>query len=301
MHLTLETTTNTLLHSALVQTPVSRLEAKRGSGEHLVLELLRDGVPWQAPGGCQFVFVVKAPGVFAGDALASASAFTLDPAAGRYEAAITYEVAALDQRLLIGAERENSHITLQAEVAWLRPSMGSWRRSQTVELVLHNNVWRGSEASPALPSGSLLRPIVKSIAQEVENKHPTANTLLDVTGLSFPVEAGKRYGFRFFIPYTAAATTTGSRWTINGPAFSALSYRSQYTLTATTETTNNLSAYNAPANANATSLLVGNVAIIEGVVAPTASGNVIARFASEVANSSIKALPGAHVTHYEMP
>ena len=133
---------------------------------------------------------------------------------------------------------------------------------------------------------------------DVVNNNVTANTIADVTGLSFAVSAGVRYWFRFVIPYTAAATTTGSRWSINGPANTLLFYRSTYTLTATTETLNAaVTGYNLPATCNATSVAAGNVAFIEGVVQPSVDGTVIARFASEVTLSAITAKAGAMVDY----
>ena len=140
------------------------------------------------------------------------------------------------------------------------------------------------------------------LASPVTNNNATANTIADVTGLSFPVNAGETYRFHAMVWYTAAATTTGSRWSINGPASpTRLSYRSQYSLTATTETVNSgLSAYDLPAAANATSVqaagsAVANLAIIEGIITPSANGNVVIRFASEVASSAIVALPGSKI------
>lgn len=133
---------------------------------------------------------------------------------------------------------------------------------------------------------------VVMLAADVTNNNATANTMADVTGLSFAVTAGKSYRFKAVIPYTSAATTTGSRWAINGPATSALSYKSQYTLTATTETTNHVAAYDSPAAANATSLTTGNNAVIEGTLTASASGNVTVRFASEIASSAIVAKAG---------
>lgn len=137
-----------------------------------------------------------------------------------------------------------------------------------------------------------------TISGTVANNDAVANTIADVTGLSFPVVAGTRYWFKFVIPYNAAATTTGSRWSINGPAVTALIYRSEYTLTATSRTINDgLNGYNVPAASNATSLTVGNLAVIEGIVTPSANGSVIARFASEVSNSAITALAGSTVMY----
>lgn len=151
------------------------------------------------------------------------------------------------------------------------------------------------------PPGSGGATIVK-ITADVTNNNGTANTLADVTGLSFPVSAGLTYKFRFVIFYTAAATTTGSRWTINGPAFAAgnLRYRSEYTLTATSRTFNEgQTAYNAPAAANASSLTALNMAVIEGTITPSAGGSVVARFASEIASSAIVAKAGSYVEYQQ--
>lgn len=132
------------------------------------------------------------------------------------------------------------------------------------------------------------------LASNVVNNNAVANTIQDVTGLSFPVVAGQTYWFEFIIPYSSAATTTGSRWSINGPGSpTQLNYRSEYTLTATTQTTNSATAYDIPAASNASSLTAGNVATLWGIIRPSSNGTVTARFASEVASSAVTALAGA--------
>lgn len=137
------------------------------------------------------------------------------------------------------------------------------------------------------------------LSSSVVNNNATANTIADVTGLSFPVVAGQRYWFRFCIAYTVAATTTGSRWSINGPTTSLLVYGSEYSLTTTSRTMNEgLTAYGLPAAANGSSAATtGNVAIVEGFLTATADGVVIARFASEIASSAITALAGSFVEY----
>ena len=127
--------------------------------------------------------------------------------------------------------------------------------------------------------------------QDVANS--AADTLADITGLSFAVTAGQVYRFRAVIPYTSAATTTGSRWTINGPSMTHISYTSRYTLTASTETFGYYTALQQPAAANASSLTTGNVAVVEGFFKPSASGTAAIQFASEVGASAITALAGA--------
>lgn len=148
----------------------------------------------------------------------------------------------------------------------------------------------GTFAAPA-PSGSNYRTLV-TLGSDVINNNATANTLADVTGLSFAVTAGVTYRFYALIPYTSAATTTGSRWTINAPTTTLLNYNSRYTVTATTQTTNFASAAGIPAASNASSL-ANSIAIIEGIIKPSASGTVIIRFASEIASSAITAKAGA--------
>lgn len=129
---------------------------------------------------------------------------------------------------------------------------------------------------------------------DVTNNNGTANTIADVTGMTFPVTAGETYWFEFVIPYTAAATTTGSRWAINGPGSpTLLAYRSEYTLTATSTTVNSQNTYDTPAAANASSLAAGSVATIWGIIQPSQNGSVTARFASEISSSAIVAKAGA--------
>ncbi len=139
------------------------------------------------------------------------------------------------------------------------------------------------------------------LGSDVTNNNAVANTIADVTGLSFSVLNGKTYYFQFVIRYTAAATTTGSRWGVNCSAGTAatLSLTSEYTLTTTTSTRNaNIQAFDSPAASNATSVVAMNKAMIEGIFTANADGTFIARFASEVANSAIVAKAGS-VCYYQ--
>lgn len=140
------------------------------------------------------------------------------------------------------------------------------------------------------------------LASDVINNNAVANSIADVTGLSFSVTAGSKYYFKFIIYYTAAATATGSRWAVRCDAGLAtnLSMISEYSLTTTTSTRNaQIQAFDTPAASNATSAsLLNNMAILEGYFIPTATGTFTARFASEVANSAITAKAGS-VCYYQ--
>lgn len=140
------------------------------------------------------------------------------------------------------------------------------------------------------------------LGSDLINNNGVANTIQDVTGLSFSVTASKMYYFKFVIYYTAAATTTGSRWGVNCSAGTAanLSLTSEYSLTTTTTTRNALiQAFDSPAASNATSAATGNnMCIMEGYFIPTSNGTFIARFASEVLSSAITAKAGS-VCYYQ--
>lgn len=142
---------------------------------------------------------------------------------------------------------------------------------------------------------------ISFLSGNVINNNASANTIADVTGLSFPVVANSTYRFKFFIVYTSAATTTGSRWSIAGPATTFINYNSSYTLTATSQTVNSgVAAYNSPSGASASSLASGNIAIIEGIIRPSANGTVIARFASEISASAITAIANQSWVEYQI-
>lgn len=131
------------------------------------------------------------------------------------------------------------------------------------------------------------------LSSDTVNSNAVANTMID-TGLAFPVTNGNTYYFRAVIAYDAAATTTGSRWGVNGPG-GTIRIMSNYSLTTTTITNNQgISANDTPAASSATSAATtGNIAIVEGFYAATANGDLKIRFASEVSSSAITAKAGS--------
>lgn len=168
---------------------------------------------------------------------------------------------------------------------------------------IKNSINQGSAAISSSLSSTVL-------ASDVINNNATLNTIASVTGLSFPVTNGNTYWFRFVIWYTSAATTTGSRWAISGPTTTLLGYRTSIGLSAAgtsgtdVMTEVNQGAYDTPAASNATSPTAtagaANIAIIEGLILPSANGDVIARFASEIANSAITAKSGSVVFYQQV-
>lgn len=131
------------------------------------------------------------------------------------------------------------------------------------------------------------------LTADVPNANATANTLADVAGLSFSVLANTTYRFRFMVLFDAAATTTGARWTLNGPTAALLGYKATTPLTTATERTEYMNTYNAGSPAASSALVTGNIAVIEGVIRPSVAGTVVLRFASEVASSAITVKAGS--------
>lgn len=137
-----------------------------------------------------------------------------------------------------------------------------------------------------------------TLANDVIN---STTSFADVTNLSFDVKAKTVYWFAFYFRYTSAAGTTGSAWSINGPAFNYLAYDSFYSLGAATLTTNaSLIAYDSGTLATTTTNTLQGWAVLTGFTEPSADGTLIARFRSEVAASAITAKAGSFVRWREL-
>jgi hypothetical protein len=129
-----------------------------------------------------------------------------------------------------------------------------------------------------------------------------SNAYANVTGLSFPVVSGQTYTFRFVCTYTVSSTAYGTAWAIDGPTNSYLSYYSQCSPTTggtVFSTKLNLTAYDAATATGTTTAAAGNIAIIEGVITPTANGTVIARFTTDAtAGGTVTCKVGSTVEYY---
>lgn len=120
----------------------------------------------------------------------------------------------------------------------------------------------------------------------------TNDVLANITGLTADVISGQVYEFEAVVPFTTSAATCGLRVTVNGPAMTHVRYKSVYPLSATTQTTNHLSALQGPAAANADT--VSGVATVQGEFKPSADGTFAIQFASEsAAAGTITALAGS--------
>ena len=109
----------------------------------------------------------------------------------------------------------------------------------------------------------------------------STSTLADVTGLSFAVTAGTIYRFFAMIYYTAGATGTGARFTVNGPASpTLLAYRS-FMAVANSGFQITAALYDSGSATTTSNSPSGNIATVEGIIQPSTSGTLVIRFASE--------------------
>jgi hypothetical protein len=157
---------------------------------------------------------------------------------------------------------------------------------------------KANEAAGSLAVAVGTRNVVV-LGSDVINNNATANTIADITGLSFSVTAGEIYWFRMGLLFNAAAGTTGARFSVNGPASpTQLGYRVGIASVAAAgsdgETTGFGNAYDQPTGAAATSpFTTGNFATVEGFIQPSANGTLVGRVASEISSSAITVKAGS--------
>ena len=122
------------------------------------------------------------------------------------------------------------------------------------------------------------------------------------SGLSFNVLADVRYVFSARIRFTVGATTTGSAWSINGPADpTELSYTSRWSSTVAVPETHTYAAYDLPATSAASGEADGDMALIDGVIVPSEDGTVVIRFMTEVDTSPVVCQAGSVLEWWEEP
>jgi len=180
--------------------------------------------------------------------------------------------------------KDASSTDITVKVAWT--VSGTTTTSEVYKVTLaagQTLLYEAGASGWTVASASVSGEVLLTAPADVANS--AVDTLADFTGLSIAVDAGDKYFFRAVLHYSADATTSGSRWTINGPAATAAStgYTSAYSLTATTGTLNyGLAAVQLPAAANATSAATtGNIAVVEGYYTPSTAGTFAIQFAAE--------------------
>ena len=124
----------------------------------------------------------------------------------------------------------------------------------------------------------------------------TTTTFVDVAGLGHAVAAGVAYRFLAVLAWRSAALTTGARFAINGPATpTVLAYTARWTgATDTAEALTAARAYDVGTPSTGVAVAAADMlAVIEGIIVPSAAGTLIPRVASEVSGSGITVRRGS--------
>ena len=120
------------------------------------------------------------------------------------------------------------------------------------------------------------------------------------TGLDIAVTNAVPVRFVYLIQWAANATTTGGRFSLNGPAITRLTYSVRWNTTATVVTQSPQgTSYDQAFTVGTASDATHNVAIIEGVLLSSASGTLSLRTSAEVADpGAITVKAGSSVEYW---
>lgn len=121
----------------------------------------------------------------------------------------------------------------------------------------------------------------------------------NVTGLSFAVVSGSTYRFSFFIPHRTAAVTTGIKLALTCPAFSVFTAAVRIAGFAADGTDAEFAGVISSSGDSVLSTAVAAapadaLAVIEGVIVPSANGTLQVQAGTEVQNSAATVRAGAN-------
>jgi hypothetical protein len=128
----------------------------------------------------------------------------------------------------------------------------------------------------------------------------TGTAFQNVAGLFIPVTAGVKYAFEVITNFDVSDATSGTKWALNGPAFSEFSMRG-VTAQAFAVLVNTFTGSYDSGNVSTASLSTGNTAIMMGTIIPSASGNLQVRAGSELAGNTITVRPGSMMKLIRLP
>ena len=127
-------------------------------------------------------------------------------------------------------------------------------------------------------------PTIVRLSSDVSTS--STSCCVDATGLSFSVSTGKFYHFKFLVRWDTTLTTRGIGLTLNGPTTTFLNYDVIYPTSQTSGVIHSNNAYNLDITTG-TSAAFTNIAIIEGLIQPSAGGTLIVRFQADNAASPV--------------
>jgi hypothetical protein len=126
----------------------------------------------------------------------------------------------------------------------------------------------------------------------------TTTTLTDITGMTLPVVSGKYYFFKFEIGYQAAATTTGIKLGVTIPAATIFAATVSALVSTAADGTANVffghltSSGDSVIGTGTPAATTTHLAEIQGIIVPSANGNIQLQAATEVAASNVTVKQG---------
>lgn len=118
----------------------------------------------------------------------------------------------------------------------------------------------------------------------------SSTTVADVEGMSFSVRAGRRYHFRFVLLWRSSLVTSGLRATVTIPAATAFGARLNTMITGDAAGRDYVGAISTSGDevgtTNVETIDTDYVAVLEGVIVPSADGTVQLRAGCEATLST---------------
>lgn len=127
-----------------------------------------------------------------------------------------------------------------------------------------------------------------------------ADTLVDITDLSFDVVAGKNYAVRLFAWFTTQANTVGTRWVFSG-ASATVRGTSLVTRNVTAATLALIDGHLTPTTFTTASVAGGGVAELNVIITALATGTITPQASGNKVNQHITVQPGSYIEITELP
>ena len=169
MKLFVDLETGRFVASPGVRSDPRGLNFKREHSGNITVQFCRGAELADLGAGGSVEFEIKNDGRYDDDPLVAAREFTTSGAAGAvYECEPTFDVEALDAAFVVDGDGSNdvAKLSVMAEVRWAASGEG-WSRSNTLEMVMENNVVRGGGALRDFVSGVI--PGVKATVDILGN------------------------------------------------------------------------------------------------------------------------------------
>jgi hypothetical protein len=186
----------------------------------------------------------------------------------------------------------NNHATLACDVTFIRTDGTNPSTVFKCTLLPNEHLsygggqWTHYDANGGIYSAATKLSICLLVASDVTN---ATTSFADVTGLTYAIKSGKRYSFEAHLTHQTNATTTGSRFGVNGPASPTVLMVNKISgetpgIAASNIAIGCATAYDPDGAASTTGPGATNtVAIVSGYIQPSADGTFAIRCQSEVA------------------